>query len=60
MAADENIRSVWTNEETVTFLKLVHETQINALFPSCFLIFSGLTGALLIYHLVTPSSSTVI
>lgn len=27
MAADENLRSVWSAEETVTFLKLVHETN---------------------------------
>ncbi len=30
MAADENIRSVWSDEKTVTFLKLIHETNINA------------------------------
>ena len=37
IAADENIRSVWSDEETVTFLKWIHETNINVIFPSCFL-----------------------
>lgn len=39
MAADENIGSVWTGDETIMFLKLKHETSINAIFPSCFSLF---------------------
>lgn len=29
----KNIKSVWTNEETLTVLKLKHETNINTIFP---------------------------
>ncbi len=36
-AADGNIRSVWSDEETVTFLKSIHETNINVIFSSFFL-----------------------
>lgn len=35
IAADENIRSLWSDEDTIMFLKLTHET-INVIFPSCF------------------------
>lgn len=35
-ACDLNISeaSVWSDEETVTFLKLIHETNRNVIFPS--------------------------
>lgn len=36
MLADENIGSVWNDEETLKFLKLIHETNIIAVFPPCF------------------------
>lgn len=34
IAADE--KSVWSDEETVIFLKLIHETNIKAILPSQF------------------------
>lgn len=37
-AADENIRSEWSDEEAVTFLTLIYETMRNAIiFTSYFL-----------------------
>ncbi len=43
----EHIRCVWSDEETLTFLKLIHETNINAVMISRFFPnIWGLTGTL--------------
>lgn len=31
-SADENIRSVWNDEETITFFKLIHDANITYIY----------------------------
>lgn len=33
---EENNQSVWRHEDVVTFLTLIHKTNQNVIFPSCF------------------------